>query len=156
MRRKDREVTDEKKIREIILSCHCCRLGFSVNTGVYIVPLSFGYAEKDHERLFYFHGAREGRKMALIAQSPSVGFELDTHYQLQEGESACRYSARHQSIIGSGTVSLITDAAEKEKALQKIMEHYTGRDDWPFTSVMTDSAAVFQLEVTELSCKEHA
>ena len=39
MRRKDREVTDSQKIREIILSCRCCRLGFYDNGQVYIVPL---------------------------------------------------------------------------------------------------------------------
>ena len=39
MRRKDREVTDSQKIREIILSCRCCRLGFYDNGEVYIVPL---------------------------------------------------------------------------------------------------------------------
>ena len=47
MRRKDREVTDSQKIREIILSCRCCRLGFYDNGEVYIVPLDFGYYENN-------------------------------------------------------------------------------------------------------------
>ena len=59
MRRKDREVTDSQKIREIILSCRCCRLGFYDNGQVYIVPLDFGYYENNGRHVFYFHGAKE-------------------------------------------------------------------------------------------------
>ena len=75
MRRKDREVTDSQKIREIILSCRCCRLGFYDNGEVYIVPLDFGYYENNGRRVFYFHGAKEGRKYRLTEKSPTVGFE---------------------------------------------------------------------------------
>lgn len=42
MRRKDREITEPAKIREIIEASHCCRLGFFDGKEVYIVPLSFG------------------------------------------------------------------------------------------------------------------
>ena len=70
MRRKDREVTDSQKIREIILSCRCCRLGFYDNGEVYIVPLDFGYYENNGRRVFYFHGAKEGRKYRLTEKSP--------------------------------------------------------------------------------------
>ena len=53
MRRKDREVTDSQKIREIILSCRCCRLGFYDNGEVYIVPLDFGYYENNGSIYYY-------------------------------------------------------------------------------------------------------
>ena len=46
MRRKDREVTDREKIKDIVGRCSCCRLGFQDEGGVYIVPLSFGFTEK--------------------------------------------------------------------------------------------------------------
>ena len=49
---------------------------------VYIVPLNFGYAEENGKRVFYFHSAKSGRKLDLIAGTPSVGFELDVNLSL--------------------------------------------------------------------------
>ncbi len=137
MRRKDREVTDREKIDEIISNCHCCRLGFYDEGEVYIVPLNFGYAEKDGKRTFYFHGAREGRKIDLISKTHSAGFELDTNYELHEGDAACEYSARFMSAIGTGLVEFV------------------GKESWDFSDSMLDSVCVFKLEVKTISCKEH-
>ena len=63
MRRQDREVTDPEKINSIISSCHCCRLGFCDQGKAYLVPLNFGHAVENGTRVFYFHGAKEGRKI---------------------------------------------------------------------------------------------
>ena len=49
MRRKDREVTDEARIDEIISRCTCCRIGFNDSGEVYIVPLNFGYVTRSSE-----------------------------------------------------------------------------------------------------------
>jgi nitroimidazol reductase NimA-like FMN-containing flavoprotein (pyridoxamine 5'-phosphate oxidase superfamily) len=155
MRRKDREIMNNEKINEIISNCHCCRLGFYDDGEIYIVPLNFGYSEKDGNRTFYFHGAKEGRKIDLISKTHSVGFELDTNYKLNEGEIACQYSARFQSIIGTGYTSFIEDPVEKKAALQAIMLHNTAKDSWNFSDVMLNSVCVFKLEVKKLSCKEY-
>ena len=53
MRKKDREVTDEEKIKQIIKDCHCCRVGLYDGNSPYIVPLNFGYEEK--EKLSPYH-----------------------------------------------------------------------------------------------------
>lgn len=72
MRRQDREVTDSARIREIISSCSVCRLGFCDGDEVYIVPLNFGYEEVDGKYVFYFHGAKAGRKAELIRRYASA------------------------------------------------------------------------------------
>lgn len=157
MRRKDREVTANEKIKAIILSCSCCRLGFydAASKEVYLVPLNFGYEEKEGKRFFYFHGAKSGRKLDLISQNSSVGFELDTHHELIEGDTACKYSARFQSVVGTGRVSLLENPEEKRAALQTIMFHHTGKRDWEFPDAAVQATSVFYLEVEKLSCKEH-
>lgn len=155
MRRKDRELTDIAMIEKIVSGCHCCRLGFQDKEKVYIVPLNFGYTLENGKWTFYFHGAREGRKMDVISKNPYAGFELDTNYSLKEGKNACSYSARFQSVIGGGKISLIDDPAEKKAALQAIMYHNTDRTDWDFSDAMLQAAGVFKLEADELSCKEH-
>lgn len=99
--------------------------------------------------------AREGRKIDLISAAPSVGFELDTNYELVEGDLACNHSARFQSVIGTGRVSFVDAAEERKAALQSIMRHNTGRDDWEFSDAMAEAVRILRLDVTELSCKEH-
>ena len=155
MRRKDREITDIIKINEIMKRCTCCRIGFNDNGSVYIVPLNFGYEKMDSSFVFYFHSAHEGRKIDLIHKNSNVGFEMDTNYKLNEGDIACRFSARFQSVIGNGVVEIVDDAAEKIKGLNLIMEHNTGRCDWYFDEKMLNAVTVFKLQVTSMSCKEH-
>lgn len=155
MRRKDREINDGAAIDEIIRACHCCRLGFCDEGEAYIVPLNFGYVSEDGSRVFYFHGAREGRKLELIRKNHRAGFELDTGYQLHEGKNPCSYSAAFRSVIGSGWVDFVTEQEEKRRALRELMRHTAGEQDWQFTDSMLDSVCVFRLEVETLSCKEH-
>ena len=158
MRRKDREITDPMKIADIISRCTCCRIGFHDDGQVYIVPLNFGYAVKDNTYVFYFHGANEGRKIDLIRKSPNVGFEIDTDFSVYtKGESdvACGYTARFQSIIGNGIVSMVSEIDEKKLGLSLLMEHNAGKREWKFDEKMLNAVAVFKLEVTHMSCKEH-
>lgn len=155
MRRKDREITDRSKIEDIIFSCHSCRIGFQDNGQVYIVPLNFGYVMENSQYTFYFHSAKEGRKIDLIRKSPYVGFELDTNYQIKEADVACQYSARFQSIIGNGRVSIVDDSDEKKKGLLAIMKHNTGKDSWEFTEGMLNAVCVFKLVAETVSCKEN-
>ncbi|MCH5197311.1 MAG: pyridoxamine 5'-phosphate oxidase family protein [Oscillospiraceae bacterium] len=158
MRRKDREVTDPKKIAEVISRCSCCRIGFYDDGEVYIVPLNFGYTAEDNKYTLYFHGAKEGRKIELIHKNPKIGFEMDTDhevYALKEEALACEHTARFQSVIGNGIISMVTQAEEKKNGLSLIMEHNTGKRGWAFNEKMLNAVAVFKLEITNLSCKEH-
>lgn len=155
MRRNDREVTDYMKIENIISRCTCCRIGFQDEGEVYIVPLNFGYEAKGDTYVFYFHGAKEGRKIDLIGKNPIVGFEMDTNYALKEADQACGHSARFQSIIGNGVVSIVSETDEKKLGLSLIMEHNTGKQNWNFDEKMVNAVTVFKLEVAKMSCKEH-
>lgn len=155
MRRKDREVTDVRRIGSIIAACHCCRLGFSDEGKAYIVPLHFGYEEKDGSYVFYFHSAEEGRKIGLIEKTHYAAFEMDANMEIYGRETACSYAARFQSVMGGGKVSFVEEREEKLFALRAIMRHNTGRDDWAFEESMLRAVCVFKLEAEELSCKEH-
>ena len=155
MRRSDREVLDPELIRKTIDDCAICRVGFNDGGEVYIIPLNFGYEFEDGRYVLYFHGAREGRKHTLAAESPMVGFEMDTDYKLNGSDTACSFSARFRSIIGTGRISIVENEAERVKGLQSIMHKATGRSDWDFPAAALAKTAVFRLEVSELSCKEH-
>lgn len=155
MRRKDREVVENAKINEIIAACDCCRLGLCDEGKAYIVPLNFGYEEINGKKTFYFHGASQGRKIDLIQKTHYAGFELDTNYELQKGETVCEFSTKFQSVIGEGKVQIIRESEEKKYALQRIMYHNSQKDDWEFPEDMLVATTVFKLEVEKISCKEH-
>ena len=154
MRRKDREIVNMEKIRQIILACDCCRLAMLDGDSVYIVPMNFGYTPEG-DGVFYFHCAMEGKKLDLIHKNPQVGFELDTNHELVAGERGCGYTFRFQSVIGKGHVERIADPAEKKMALGLILSHYAQRRDWDFTDAETNSVAVLRMKVLEIACKEH-
>ena len=156
MRRRDREITDNEKIKEIIKACDCCRLGLNDNGKVYIVPLNFGFTEENEKYTFYFHGAKTGRKLDIIKQNNYAGFEFDTNHEIYtKGDKACDYTARFQSIIGNGKITIIENSNEKMKALLELMKHNTGKSEWEFDERMIKAVTVFKLEVEEMSCKEH-
>lgn len=154
MRNAKREVKDEKYIDEIILACDCCRLGMIDGDEVYIVPLNFGYENENGKKVFYFHGAKEGRKIDLIGNGAKVGFELDRNHELKSADTACDFAFVYQSVIGNGKAVLLEDKEEKAKGLKSIMKHYTGKTDWEMKDQVINSTAVIKLEVEALSCKE--
>ena len=155
MRRKDLAVTTAEALDEIIQCCDCFRLAFADGTHPYIVPLSFGYTRQGEQRTFYFHSAAVGRKVDLCRRLGYAGFELDTQRVVKPNERACDFSVAYQSIVGEGIIAELTNPAEKAQALQVIMKHYSGRDDWALPEKMVEKTCVFQLTVTELSGRVH-
>lgn len=155
MRRKDREVTAPEKIREIIAACGCCRLGLCDRGRAYIVPLDFGFTERDGRYTFYFHSAGEGRKIDLIRENGWASFEMDTGHEVLSGEAACDYAARYQCVMGGGPVRLLETAEEKREGLAALMDHTAGPGNWTFNDAMVHAVTVFRLDAEELSCKVH-
>lgn len=151
MRRKDREITDPQQIAAVIAEAKVCRLAFNTGAAPYIVPLSYGY----EDGTFYFHCAREGRKLELLARDPSAGFEIDGEYAVYGAEIACRYAAHFVSIIGTGTAAVEEDREKKRHALECIMRQQTGKSCWSFPDERVDAVAVIVLRVTEMSGKLH-
>ncbi|MFI3142491.1 MAG: pyridoxamine 5'-phosphate oxidase family protein [Clostridia bacterium] len=155
MRRSDREVTGAIKIDEIINSCYCCRLGFVEDGVAYIVPLNFGFEIEDGKRVFYFHGALNGRKNDLMKQNPKVGFELDTKHRLIKDDLAENYTSKYQSVIGTGTIEIIENFEGKANGLAKIMKKYSGHGDWEIPEGEIKNTFIFKMVVDSLSCKEN-
>lgn len=159
MRRKDRAVTDPGELREILEKCRVLRLGIQDPAGTpYIVPLNFGYElAPDGQLTLYMHCARAGRKLELIRQQPLVGFEMDCDHALSGEQSACSYTFKYASIIGSGRAVVLTDPPAVRLGLSRLMEHYTGRayEDFPQSAGMEQAVAVIRLVVREYTGKRN-
>lgn len=155
MRRKEREITDFSEIEAFLASQKIMRVGFCDEGHVYIVPVNFGFESKDGKFVFYFHGARDGRKFSLIQKGGNVGFEIDADYGTKSAEKACDCTEYYASVIGEGKIFEIEENDGKKYALNRIMLSSTGKDGWNFPSVMLSRVGVFRIEAASLSCKMH-
>lgn len=126
MRRKDREITDISAIDTFLTEEKILRIAFYDDGDIYIVPVNYGFRRESGKCVFYFHGAKAGRKYELAGKSPYVGFETDGRFKMIEGGSACGYSANFQSVKGTGRLSLIEDTEAKRSALDCLMDHQAG------------------------------
>lgn len=151
MRRKDREVAREN-LTEIMEKCKVFRLGMVDGGQPYIVPLNFGYREKDGGLEIYFHCALEGRKVDILEKNPQVCFEMDCGHRLMTGETGCSYSYEYESIIGTGEAAILADDNEKAFALTAIMKHQTG-ENFEFTTQQVKNVGVWKITVENISGK---
>ena len=119
MRRNDREITEFSEMTDVMKRCDVCRLALNDEEGYpYLLPLNFGMEETDGRVTLYFHGAKEGKKYDLIRKDARASFEMDCSHRLvlSEKEDGCQCTMEYESVIGQGTIEILSDA-EKQKAL---------------------------------------
>jgi nitroimidazol reductase NimA-like FMN-containing flavoprotein (pyridoxamine 5'-phosphate oxidase superfamily) len=148
MRRNEREITDRKEIDDIIRRCRVCHLAMCVDGQPYVVPLNFGY----DGRSLYFHTAPEGRKIDIIKRNNRVGFEFDILHDIVTAEQACKWGAKYESVIGSGTAEIVDTLEAKKDALEWIMRQY-GSGTWDFKEEILKKTLVFRVQILEISGK---
>ena len=124
MRRSDRDATTASEIVRILTRARVLFLALHDEPAPYVVPLFFGW----EEGRFYLHGAREGTRTRLMSAHPEVGFCAVAGVEIVEGAAACDFTARTESVVGTGTARIVDDAAERIHGLDLIMSHSgTGR-----------------------------
>ena len=84
MRKSDREIRDYNEILRLLDECQTIRLALHDEPYPYVVPLSYGWEERDGKLFVYFHCAKEGKKLDLIEKNGNVCFEADCLAGLQE------------------------------------------------------------------------
>lgn len=155
MRRTDREITQSNMIEEMIRRCDICRVAFFDQEYPYIVPMNFGFCREEDRFIFYFHGARDGKKLDLLRKNHHVGFELDSSHQLLTGAKGCDATMLYESVCGTGRIELVEDETERVKALNCLMEHYTGIAEHQFDTGMLQVTAILKLTVHTVTGKAH-
>lgn len=152
MRRKDREITKQDEIEQILSQCKVCRLAMIADGKPYIVPLNFGYEWLDDHLTLYFHSGQKGKKMDALRANPQVCVEMDWEGGVTgEGDTACTYSYAFRSIIGEGIVQFAESNDEKRHGFHCIMHHQTGRGGWTYSDAHLAVAAVFSVRADTLS-----
>lgn len=152
MRRKDREILELDKIKDILDECKVCRIGMHDDGEIYIVPMNFGYSFENDKLILYFHCAKDGRKINILNKNNKVGFEMDCKHKLIESEIPCKNSFKYASIIGKGEVIFIGNTDEKIQAFNIIMNHQT-KKQFQFSHEMVKTVTMFKVYSENFTCK---
>ncbi len=152
MRQAAREIMAEAALEAVIRQADVCRLAIFDGEYPYIVPMNFGYAD----RSLYFHCAREGKKLDLIAQNNRVGFELEAVAQIvAHPELPCKWTTKYQSVIGRGRAHIVQDEGERKTALDLIMQQYTHQKrSWDYPQEHFKLTAILRVEIERMTGKQ--
>ena len=123
MRRSDREITQRDKLLELLDKCRVMHLGLTDGTAPYVVPLHFGWEEKEGEITLYFHSAPEGRKMDCVRRNPSCFIAVTGDTRVIGSAEACGWTAAYESLMMEGEVDILSSDEEKRHGLDALMRH---------------------------------
>lgn len=153
MRRSEREIKDRKEIENVIESSDVCRIAFADNNVPYIVTMNFGYSGSDSPAL-YFHCAVEGKKLELIRKNNHVCFEMDTDHELYGGSEACDFGMKYRSVVGWGSIFIVSDEQDRIKGLDHIMSHYSPGGNYKYEQNSLSRMLVLKLEISIMTGKK--
>ena len=152
MTKRERQVTDEKQILQILDAGKVLHLGLAVDNEPYVVPMNYGYTHEDGKLVLYLHSAVRGKKLDMMRANPKVFFEIDTDLQPFEGVKPCQYGLAYSSVMGRGTARIVEDVQEKMRAMSVLMKTQTGKD-FTFNEELVSIVAVIRIDVAEYTAK---
>jgi len=111
IRRKEKAITDEDEMKEILLSVKYITFAMCNGADPYLVTVSHGYNRVKNE--IYFHCASEGKKIDYLSVNKKIYGQALVDHGYASGECNHHYS----TVQFSGKVEFITDIDEKKDAL---------------------------------------
>lgn len=150
MRLSQREIKDITTMTELLDGCQVIRLALHDEPFPYIVPLSFGWENTDGCLTIYFHCAKQGKKVDLIARNDRVAVEadmLDGYVKTEHG-----VTADYKSVIAYGHAEMVYG----EQAVHgiKLLLAHCGIDGYDADKcVMTDAVAVYKITIDKITGK---
>ena len=147
MRMKTLQYPEQKE--DIIKRCQVCNMAMADEDGnPYVLPFNFAYVDG----VLYLHSAPEGRKIDILNKNPRVCISFSTDYQLyhQNESVACSYSMKYRSVLVYGNVEFIEDLDSKKDVLNKIMKHYTGKEEFTYHMPALKNVKIFKVNISQM------
>jgi uncharacterized protein len=148
----DRGAYDSETVFKILDEGFICHVGFSVEGQPFVIPT--GYARVNDT--LYIHGSAASRMLRTLAEGVQVCVTVTLLDGLGLARSAFHHSMNYRSVVMLGRAMLVSDAAEKFKALQAFTEHIV-RGRWNDVRLPTEAelkaTAVLALPLAEVSAK---
>ena len=150
MRRQEKEILDKDIIESILVESDICRIAMVDGSEPYIVPLNYGYADG----VIYMHSAPEGRKIGILTTNNRVCFEIEGFQKVVKKKEPCNWTTKYRSLIGYGTVEIVTDIEDKKKGLDIIMYKYGHRGKSEYMENLLCRVALLKLTVEKVTGKQ--
>jgi nitroimidazol reductase NimA-like FMN-containing flavoprotein (pyridoxamine 5'-phosphate oxidase superfamily) len=153
MRRKDKEIVDQKVMVSIIEKAIICRVGMCWQDEPYVIPMNFGY----WNHFIFLHSASEGRKLDILRNNNKVCIEFDVDVEMLRSQEACKTSMKYKSILIFGRAAILKDVAEKKRALDIIMHHYNNHNFpslFHYSEEVMGKVIIIKVKVEEMTGKE--
>lgn len=150
MHRSNNEITDKRIIEEILAGSDICRIAIMDAEYPYIVPFNYGYSDN----ALYFHSATKGKKLDLLRRNNKVCFEITYSSEIVKGEISCDWSTKYRSVIGYGTIEIISDLQEMEKGLDIIMNHYGKTENNTYNAKSIKKMFILKLSIESMTGKQ--
>ncbi|MEA2041921.1 MAG: pyridoxamine 5'-phosphate oxidase family protein [Bacteroidota bacterium] len=149
MRRKEKRITNKKEIEQILRRATICRIAFHDEEYPYIVPMNYGYSNK----ALYFHSATEGRNLDLLRRNSKVGFEIEEFHALETGPMSCSWTTQYRSLLGTGTLEIISNYSNKTAGLEILMAHH-GKNDNACEEYHVNRMLILKLKIEHVEGKQ--
>jgi uncharacterized protein len=150
MRRKDKEVTDQRIIQELLSTAEVLRLAMVDGGEPYIVPLNYGF----RDNALYIHSAAVGRKLDILKGNNRVCFEVEGESAIVRHKEPCRWDTKSRSIVGYGRVEILTDYEEKKRGLDIILAHYGKPGPNAYNEKELQAVVILRIPIESITCKQ--
>lgn len=151
MRQAQREITERTALLRVLDKCQTIRLGLHDKEYPYVVPLSFGWEEVDGTVNIFFHCAKEGKKVDLLAENGRVCVEADTLNGYKKTEHGV--TADYESVIAYGQAREVC-GKEAVHGIDLLLRH-CGIDGFsPEACVRMNMVAVYKIVVEKITGKK--
>lgn len=150
MRKAQREIKDIHAILDVLDRCQTIRMALNGDTFPYIVPLSFGWEQVDGKIFIYFHCAKEGKKIDLIAENNAVCLEtdlLDGYVKTERG-----VTADYKSVIARGYAEQVF-GEHAMHGIELLLKHCGIEGYSAKNCVLTNAVAVYKITIEEITGK---
>lgn len=118
----------------------------------YVTPVHF----ISQNGCIYLHGLPKGKKIGNIEADPRISmtvYEMDSLLLDPEG-NPCNTNTKYQSILLSGTASLVDDLEEKKTVLLEIVKKYTPHlSATTLPENTTNGTAVIKIQIAGMTGK---
>jgi nitroimidazol reductase NimA-like FMN-containing flavoprotein (pyridoxamine 5'-phosphate oxidase superfamily) len=157
VRRKDREISEQEKIRALLERAQVGFIATSIDDQPYLNPNLFWY-DASTQRI-YFHTAITGRTRSNIEANQNVCFCIAEMGELLPAEAALEFSTEYASVIVFGKGVLLHIEDEQRDALQGLLDKYfptltPGEDYRVITADELSKTSVFAIDIESWSGKE--
>ena len=150
MRKANQEIKDQGIIEGILSGAEICRIAMIDGDVPYLLPFNYGY----RDRCIYIHSAPEGKKIELLKKNPVICFEVEQTARVIPQEKACGWATLYRSVVGYGTVEIISDFESKQQGLEIIMAQHGAPEKRTFEANEVKRMVILKLTITSITGKQ--